>query len=234
MNILIRLPADIKLTTYGGFMRKFKVIVADDHPIVLLGVRELVERHPSFSLAGEAICSQSLVDKLSQQPIDLVITDYNMPAESPYGDGLKLISYLKRTYPRLQILVLTMISNTLILERLHELGVAGIIQKNQLHTEIEKALNAIASHSPYHAPVTPKDSVLSTSTTIDERINSLSFKEHEVLRLFVSGLSVSDIARLQNRSSKTISAQKIAAMRKLAVHSDQELLAYCQEQQVFN
>lgn len=121
-------------------MDKLKVIIADDHPIVLLGVRELVERDERFCVVGEAVCSKGLIELLEQQPVDLVITDYNMPADSPYGDGLKLVDYLKRHFPHLQVLILTMISNHLILTRLHELGVVGVIQKSQLHTEIQLAL----------------------------------------------------------------------------------------------
>lgn len=106
-------------------MEKFKVVIADDHPIVLLGVRELMERESDFEIVGEAISSQGLIEILEQQPVDIVITDYNMPGDSPYGDGLKLVEYLKRHFPRLQILILTMISNQLILTRLHELGWSG-------------------------------------------------------------------------------------------------------------
>src|SRR5471030_1927702 len=98
-------------------MEKLNVVIADDHPIVLLGVRELVERNERFSVVGEAVCSNGLVDLLKRHPVDLVITDFNMPADSPYGDGLKLVEYLKRQFPRVKILVLTMISNPLILTR---------------------------------------------------------------------------------------------------------------------
>ncbi|PSS48250.1 response regulator [Pseudomonas sp. BBP2017] len=215
-------------------MEKLKVIIADDHPIVLLGVRELIERDPRFCVVGEAVCSKGLIELLEQQTVDIVISDYNMPADSPYGDGLKLVDYLKRHYPRVQILILTMISNHLILTRLQELGVVGVIQKNQLHTEIELALNAIARQRIYRSLEPAKTSVIESDTAIDEKMASLSPKEFEILRLFVAGKSVSDIARSQNRSAKTISAQKISAMRKLDVSSDQDLLAYCLERSTFN
>jgi two-component system capsular synthesis response regulator RcsB len=127
-----------------------------------------------------------------------------------------------------------MISNHLILTRLQELGVVGIIQKSQLHTEIQLALKAIAQHSAYRSLEPAKTSVIETLTAIDERFSTLSPKEFEILRLFISGMSVSDIARSQNRSSKTISAQKISAMRKLEVSSDQDLLAYCLARNIFN
>ncbi|MCO1624130.1 response regulator [Pseudomonas putida] len=215
-------------------MEKLKVIIADDHPIVLLGVRELIERDPRFCVVGEAVCSQGLIELLEAQAVDVVISDYNMPADSPYGDGLKLIDYLKRHYPAIRILVLTMISNTLILTRLHELGVEGVIQKNQLHGEIEKALNAIARNNAYRSSEPARNSVIACNTALDQRLVSLSPREFEILRLFVAGQSVSEIARGQNRSTKTISAQKVSAMRKLDVNSDQELLAYCLASNVFN
>lgn len=215
-------------------MKTFTVVIADDHPIVLLGVRELVERDERFQVIGEAICSAGLIKLLEQQPIDIVITDYNMPGDSPYGDGLKLVEYLKRHFPDVQILILTMISNHLILTRLQELGVVGVIQKSQLHTEIQVALKSIAQQAHYRSLEPAKTSVIESLTAIDERLSTLSPKEFEILRLFISGKSVSDIARSQNRSSKTISAQKISAMRKLEVSSDQDLLAYCLEYNIFN
>lgn len=215
-------------------METFNVVIADDHPIVLLGVRELVERDRRFNVVGEAVCPDGLIELLKSQAVDLLITDFNMPADSPYGDGLKLMEYLTRHFPKLRVLVLTMISNPLILTRLRELGVLAVIQKNQLHDEIETALKAIAKGSPVRWQAPAPTSVVSDGAALDERFSRLSPKEHEILRLFVQGQGVNDIARHLNRSAKTISTQKISAMRKLEVSSDQELMAYCIERNLFN
>ena len=214
-------------------METLNVVIADDHPIVLVGVRELVERDERFRVVGEAVCSNELVTLLENTAVDLVITDFNMPADSPYGDGLKLVEYLVRHFPKVRVLVLTMISNPLILTRLQELGVLAVIQKNQLHNEIQAALKAIARGKPVRSKGPQPTSVLESSD-LDERFTRLSPKEHEILRLFVSGQSVNEIARGLNRSAKTISTQKVAAMRKLEVNSDQDLLAYCIERNLFN
>lgn len=64
-------------------MEKLNVVIADDHPIVLVGVRELVERDKRFNVVGEALDSTELVNLLEQQSVDVVITDFNMPADSP-------------------------------------------------------------------------------------------------------------------------------------------------------
>lgn len=110
----------------------------------------------------------------------------------------------------------------------------GVIQKSQLHEEIQVALKAIAQKAVYRSLEPAPNSVLESNVAIDERISTLSPKEFEILRLFVSGKSVSEIARSQNRSAKTISAQKISAMRKLEVQSDQDLLTYCIGRNIFN
>ena len=215
-------------------METLNVVIADDHPIVLVGVRELVERDQRFRVVGEAVCSSELINLLETRQVNLVITDFNMPGDSTYGDGLKLMEYLTRHFPDVRVLVLTMISNPLILTRLQELGVLAIIQKSQLHNEIETALKAITRGNPVHSNGAPPASVVAGNADLDERFIRLSPKEHEILRLFVSGMGVSEIARNLNRSAKTISTQKISAMRKLEVSSDQDLLTYCIERKLFN
>ncbi|WP_296247802.1 response regulator [Pseudomonas sp. UBA4194] len=208
-------------------MREMKVVIADDHPIVLVGVREMILRNPGITVVGEAVSPSQLIAQLEQHRPDVLVTDYNMPGDDLYGDGLKLIEYVLRRFPDTQVLVLTMVSNSLILTRLQELGVAGVIQKNYLHEEIQKALVALSARRSYRAPEPMATSVSANNQQVDERFSSLSMKEMEVLRLFVAGSSVSDIARQLNRSIKTVSAQKVAAMRKLEVDSDQALLTYC-------
>jgi two-component system capsular synthesis response regulator RcsB len=208
-------------------MKKIKVVIADDHPIVLLGLREIIQRDGRFELAAEATNSSQLIAEMNTHEPEVVITDFNMPGDSAYGDGLKLIEYLIRRRPNTQILVLTMISNKLILTRLHELGVVGVIQKNHLHEEIENALDALALNRAYLGPLPEAPSVQINLQQVDERFASLSLREMEVIRLFVTGTSVGDIARRLNRSVKTVSAQKVAAMRKLEVASDAGLVAYC-------
>lgn len=215
-------------------MQKIKVVIADDHPIVLLGVRELVERDQSFTVVGEAVSSSELIRLIKEQNPEIVVTDYNMPDDSVYGDGLKMIEYLIRHFPHLQILVLTMVSNSLILTRLHDLGVAGVVQKSHVHVEIQRALDALRHHRDYKSVGQSVHSVVASTLGVDERLARLSARELEILRLFVSGMSQRDIALSQNRSAKTISAQKVTAMRKLEVHTDQELITYCNEAKIFD
>lgn len=208
-------------------MRELKVVIADDHPVVLVGLREVIQRDECFTLAGEALNSSQLVEQLALHQPALVITDFNMPGDDTYGDGLQLIEYISEHFPAVKILVLTMVSNQLIISRLLEMGVAGVIAKSHIHQEIGKALSALANDRPYEAPAAPATSVMINPKVIDERFSTLSPREVEVLRLVVSGSSVGDIARLLDRSVKTVSTQKVSAMRKLEVLNDHALITYC-------
>ena len=209
-----------------------KTLIVDDQQTMRSLIRTSLHAL-GITQTREAPDGEEGLRALISAPCNLVITDFNMPADSPYGDGLKLVEYLKRHYPSVQILVLTMISNPLILTRLQELGVVGVIQKCQLHDEIQAALKAVALGNPLQNSGPQAVSVIEAAA-LDQRFARLSPKEHEILRLFISGQSVNDIARGLNRSAKTISTQKISAMRKLEVSSDQDLLAYCIERQLFN
>lgn len=208
-------------------MRELKVVIADDHPVVVLGLREVIVRDERLNLVGEALSSSQLVEQLTLHQPDLVITDFNMPGDETYGDGLQLIEFITEHFPQVKILVLTMVSNHLIISRLLEMGVAGVIAKSHIHEEIGKALNALANDRRYNAPSVLATSVVTNPKVIDERFSTLSPREVEVLRLVVAGTSVGDIARQLDRSVKTVSTQKVSAMRKLEVLTDHALITYC-------
>ncbi|MFJ2364015.1 response regulator [Pseudomonas sp. NPDC087697] len=210
-------------------MEKIRIVLADDHPIVLMGVTEFIERDERYSIVAQAQTSSELVELLRCEKPDIVITDYNMPGDDIYGDGVKLIEYLIRHFPEVKLLVLTMLSNKLILSRLYDLGVGGVVLKNGDLKELPLALDSLAKGNRYHGQVLQvTDSVVKAPLeSMEERIASLSVKEFEVLRLFASGMSVRDIAQAQNRSVKTVSTQKITSMRKLKVDNDHALLTFC-------
>lgn len=215
-------------------MQKTKIILADDHPIVLMGVCELIERDERYEVLAQVQTSSDLIKLVQRLKPDIVVTDYNMPGDETYGDGVKLIEYLIRNYPQMQILVLTMLTNNLILSRLYDLGVGGIILKNGDLNEILLALNALSRGVKWHSKTGQgTSSVMERTDAVQTRIASLSVKEFEVLRHFASGMNVRDIAHSLNRSVKTVSSQKVTAMRKLDVENDHALLTFCINMNMF-
>lgn len=213
-------------------MPQMSVLLADDHPIVLMGVREIIERDPRFKVVGQAQSSSELISKVSQLSPDVIITDYNMPGDDQYGDGTRLVEYLRRHFPEPRVLILTVISNPQVLTWLYELGISAVISKNTGLEQILVALDAFYREGHYQQDMpdgTPGDDV----DDVSQKLSHLTVREFEVLRLFASGLSAGDIALSLNRSIKTVSTLKVSAMRKLDVDNDQALLILCVKANLF-
>ena len=213
-------------------MPQMKVLLADDHPIVLMGVREIIERDPRFKVVGEAMSSSELIDKISLLKPDVIITDYNMPGDDQYGDGTRLVEYLRRHFPEPKVLILTVITNAQVLTWLYELGISGVISKSAGLEQILVALDAFYRQGHYQQDQ-PQGALSEDADDLSQRLSQLTVKEFEVLRLFSTGVSVSDVAHSLNRSIKTISTLKVSAMRKLNVDNDQALLILCVKANLF-
>ncbi|NKJ48726.1 DNA-binding response regulator [Burkholderia sp. SG-MS1] len=211
-----------------------KVVVADDHPVILFGAEHALLKFPGLEVVGRARQSTELVKMLQTSPCDVLVTDLAMPG-GQYGDGLQLIGYLRRNFPDLPIVVLTMLENAALLKRLRELGVTSVVHKSDDLSHIGLAVQHVSRHLEYMSP-----SVKAVLDTL--RMNSggksddvmLSKRELEVVRLFVSGMTIKEISEQLNRSIKTISTQKNAAMRKLGIDRDSELFQYAQSNGLLN
>lgn len=95
-------------------MNTMNVIIADDHPIVLFGIRKSLEQIEWVNVVGEFEDSTALINNLPKLDAHVLITDLSMPGDK-YGDGITLIKYIKRHFPDLSIIVLTMNNNPAIL-----------------------------------------------------------------------------------------------------------------------
>ena len=127
-----------------------------------------------------------------------------------------------------------MMSNPMIISALYDAGVYAVARKSDDPAEFIAALHILRLGRKYFPPNFQKDSKANERTRfIGERINSLSPKEFEVLRYFIQGRPIMQVALHLNRSIKTVSGQKIAAMHKLNVKTDQELIAFCLETGLF-
>ncbi|MGN5128841.1 response regulator [Aeromonas hydrophila] len=207
----------------------FKIILADDHPLILTGIRSLIAQHQTgCEIVAEAHQVSELFKTLQQHHCDLLITDFSMPGDSR-SDGLVMIENLKRSYPELSIIVLTQIQNAGILRALLQLGVTGILLKKSVISELSDAIRHVLSGQEYLGHSVKMLLAESGMTNPDEPLQ-LTPKENEVVRLLASGMSVSQVAEYLNRSIKTISTQKKSAMQRLGLHSDSALFHYAKEQ----
>lgn len=220
-------PRPLSMPTLGAPpTRPARVVVADDHPVVLLGLRHALAAFDDIDLLGQARQSTELVEMLQRAPADVVVTDLSMPG-GQYGDGLALIGYLRRRFPTLRIIVLTMLGNGALLRRLFEAGAMTIVGKcddfGHIGLAVRGAMRGVRHVAPSLRAALERARADSGRAAVAP---ALSSREIEVVRLFAAGLSVTEIGMRLNRSIKTISSHKMSALRKLGVKSDAELIEY--------
>ena len=216
-------------------MKTLRVVLVDDHQVVLAGLKDYLDQLLHIEVVATFTSTEALVRYLKTTPPDVVITDYNMPNNEMDKDGLRYVDFLIRNFPQVKMLVLTMISNPMIVSALYDSGVAGVIFKQDPLSEVRSALRAVRGNARYYpASFQSEGRSDEREVFIQQRINSLSPREFEVLRYFVEGDSIAHIAERLNRSAKTVSLQKNSAMRKLNVESNQELIRFCMGNHIFD
>ena len=209
---------------------KLRIILADDHPIFLIGLRAVLEQDDSLAIVGEASSPSALAQLMQEIECDVLVTDFMMPAEQQ-NDGLRLIEQLRRHHPDLPIVVVTMLNHPGLFRSILDLGVTGLLSKASLADELPTAIAWARQHKPYIAQAIKQALSLAGEVGPDRLVSSdqLSPRELEVIRLLAAGHAVGEIAAQLNRSKQTVSAQKVSAMRKLGLSSEAALYIYVQE-----
>ncbi|OMG70843.1 DNA-binding response regulator [Burkholderia ubonensis] len=206
------------------------VVLADDHPGMIVGITHELSVFGTIRVRGCAHNSTELIELLESTPCDVIVSDYAMPA-GKYGDGIQLFEFIGRRFPHVRLVVLTMFDNAAILGALDDLGVHGIVSKSDAVSHVAPAIHVAYSGSTFRSPTVA--AVLAGRAMPRNRDAGpvkLSPREAEVVRLFVSGMRIDEIAEQLKRSKKTISTQKSRAMAKLGLSRDTDLVRYALEQ----
>ncbi|BEM40416.1 DNA-binding response regulator [Serratia marcescens] len=197
-----------------------RVIIVDDHPVFLLGLRAVLASLPeNYQVVGEAHDVSSLFTLLSEAEVDMLITDFSMPADNQ-KDGLRMICRIREKYPHLPIVVITMINDRNIISSLMKYKVKAILNKRSLSHDLAKGLYATTGQSEPYLSESYRTSPLGKIEKV------LTTRELEVIRLLARGQSVNEIAQRLYRTKQTISAQKISAMKKLDIANEAAFYRY--------
>ncbi|CAB3798754.1 Transcriptional regulatory protein RcsB [Paraburkholderia ultramafica] len=211
-----------------------RAIIADDHPLVLLAIENLMGTYPNMQIVGRAADATELFMEVDRSPCDLVLMDLYMPGGLD-GSGLDVIRQFKTRYPDVALVVLTMETEAAALQKVISLGVGGLVSKRDRIDLIHVAVVMALARECY---VGPAVRTLIADAALAQRLDlvrsTLSRRELEVFTQYASGFAVSEIAARLGRSVKTISAQKCTAMRKLSLHSDAELFRFAAEHGVIS
>lgn len=206
-----------------------RVHLLDDHPIVRCGLEAQLRRDPLLEIAGSHATSRALLVAMSQEPADVVITDFSL--SSGEVDGLNLIRGLRSRFPKCKILVVSSHFNPATVSLALQAGAHGFIGKSQPSEELVTAIHTVLRgriylHSNMAAEIAgislEADTPHTRPTGLLEQAK-LSPREYEVLRCCLDGMSTNAIAAKFSRQANTVSTQKKAAFRKLGIRTTNEL-----------
>jgi DNA-binding NarL/FixJ family response regulator len=203
-----------------------KVLIADDHPIVRAGLKQVIEKSADMKVAGEALNGQEVLESVSRETWDIVILDFSMPGRST----LDVIKEIRRERPSLPILVLSMHPEAELAPRLLKAGVAGYLMKESATTELVNAIRKIHSGGRYVSPALAEKLAGDLAfETGKQRHELLSDREYQVLLCIAEGRSAQQIAQDLSLSVKTVRTYRDRVMEKLSLKNDVEISHYALE-----
>ncbi|MBW1295415.1 response regulator transcription factor [Aquimarina litoralis] len=165
-------------------MKKIKVIIADDHQIVIDGLKSLLVKEEHIEIVGEALNGNEVLDIVSKQEVDIAILDIEMPLLS----GIEATKIIKKDFPNVKVLILSMYNTEKFVHSVIEIGADGYILKNKGKEELALAIKYIADGDEFFGREVEKTFRLSQKKKNDELKNiKLTKREIDVLKLIATG-----------------------------------------------
>ena len=205
-----------------------RVLVADDHPVVLAGIRALLNRNPGIEIIGEAHDGRTALQMAIELQPSILVLDFSMPDLN----GVEVTKRLLAERPHSKVIVLTVHEDRSYLRKLIEAGAVGYVLKRSAADDLLRAIQAVAAGGVYLDPSIAGHAIDRTPNRLKEATNGraeLSEREVEVLRLTAVGHSNKAIANILRISVKSVETYKARAMDKLGFRSRVELVGYAVE-----
>ena len=201
-------------------MSPYNIVLADDHAMFREGIRRIIERIEDVVVSGEVNDGLELLAMLKGSCPDLVILDISMPNLR----GLEAIREIKKLYPQVKVLVLTMHRKKEFIHRALADGADGFLLKEDPSDELIRAVQTVKKGEKYLSPLI-SDALISLTLATDET-DLLTMREREVLKLLAEGKKTHEIAELLFISVNTVRRHRHNIMEKLQVNNLADLLKY--------
>jgi DNA-binding NarL/FixJ family response regulator len=203
-----------------------KVLIADDHPIVRQGLRQILSETADIVLAGEAVNGQEALNQVRAEKWDVLVLDITMPDRS----GFDILKELKYEQPHLPVLVLSIHSEEQLAVRVLKAGASGYLTKENAPAELVKAIRKVVSGGKYISPDLAETLAFGLDVASGRpRHETLSDREFQVLQLIASGKTLTEMAEALMLSSKTVSTYRARLLEKMNLKTNAELIRYAIE-----
>ena len=218
-----RTVATVQQTSSHRTVPVIRLLVADDHPVVRHGLKQILSATSDVVIVGEATNASEVLDHVRRNVCDVLLLDLAMPG----SHGLGILEAVKRERPHLPVLVLTMHPADQYAVRVLRAGAAGYMTKESAAEEVVQAVRKVYAGGKYLT--TPVAEALAAHLDPDDERpphELLSNREYQVFCLVVKALSVKDIARQLHLSEKTVSTYRCRVLEKMQARSTAQLIRY--------
>jgi two-component system invasion response regulator UvrY len=200
-----------------------KALIADDHPIVRGGLKELLVRHLEDVVCGEAENAREALAQVQRHSWDLLILDITMPGRS----GVDILTDLKQLQPKLPVLILSMHPEDQYAKRVLKAGAHGYLKKESAPEELIQAVRKLLAGGRYVSPTLAEQFARDLHENADRPVHeTLSAREFEILVMIGSGKTVSKIAEELQLSVTTVSTYRSRILEKMKMATTAELMRY--------
>lgn len=196
-----------------------RLLIADDHQIVIDGIKSILEHDPLFQVVLEAKDGSQVIEKVKNAAVDIAILDINMP----FLNGVEVTRILKKEYPEIKILILTMYNDAEFIKNLMEAGADGFVLKNTGRKELVGAIQRLKDGGTYFGQEVTGTLARSYKRKKNDVIR-LTRREVEVLHLLAEGLTTSEISDKLFISKHTADSHRKNLLSKLNAKNTATLL----------
>lgn len=199
-----------------------KILVADDHDLVRMGIVRMLEDVPGFTVVGEAKTGEEAVRMARECKPEVILMDVKMPGIGGLEATKKILAY----QPNIKVIAVTSLSDDMYPERLMKAGACGYVTKGANFDEMIDAIKTVVSGSRFMSSNVAQQLALrsfSGSKAGVSPFESLSERELQTAVLIANGAKVQTIANTFCVSPKTINSYRYRIFEKLSIHSDVEL-----------
>jgi DNA-binding NarL/FixJ family response regulator len=200
-----------------------KVVIVDDHAILRRGLTQIIAESEDMEVVGEADSSAAAMRLLRERPCNVLLLDVTLPDRN----GVETLKLVRKEFPKMQVLMLSMHPENQYAVRALKAGAAGYLTKQSAPAQLVSAIRQVHQGRKYVTPAVAEELAQNVDRDADQPLHqTLSNREFQTMCMIASGKSLTDIASQMSLSVKTVSVYRARVLEKMRLKNNAELTHY--------